>query len=62
MAAASVGVAQPQIMVPRVAMMSTACGSMPIVSSTTDVLEAAMRSSGGSGGPSLGLMRLRIKV
>ena len=59
MAAASVGVAQPQMMVPRVAMMRMAWGSMPIVSSTTISQRLPVRSSSGSGGPRLGLMRLR---
>src|SRR5262245_56154693 len=59
MAAASVGVAQPQMMVPSVAMMRMAWGSIPSVSSLTISQRLPWRSSSGSGGPSRGLMRLR---
>ena len=61
MAAASVGVAHPQMMVPRVAMMRMACGTIPSVSSMAICVRLPVRSSGGSGGPSFGLMRLRTR-
>ena len=61
MAAASVGVAQPQTMVPSVAMMRMACGTMPSVSSEAISLILPVRSSGGSGGPRRGLMRQRTR-
>ena len=61
MAAASVGVAQPQMIVPRVARMRMACGSMPSVSSLAISQMLPVRSSGGSGGPSLGLIRQRTR-
>ena len=61
MAAASVGVAHPQMMVPSVAMMRMACGTIPIVSSMAISLKLPVRSSGGSGGPRLGLMMLRTR-
>ena len=60
-AAASVGVAHPQMIVPRVAMMRMACGTIPSVSSMAISLKLPVRSSGGKGGPRLGLMMLRTR-
>ena len=61
MAAASVGVAQPQTIVPRVAMMRMACGTIPSVSSMAICMMLPVRSSAGRGGPSFGLMMLRTR-
>jgi hypothetical protein len=61
MAAASVGVAQPQMIVPSVARIRMACGTMPSVSSMAICSRLPVRSDFGSGGPRRGLMKQRTR-
>jgi hypothetical protein len=61
-AAASVGVAMPARIGPSVTTVRTTWGNIPSVSSTASVRNEAARASGGSGGPSRGLIRQRMSV
>ena len=62
MAAASVGVTTPARMVPRVATMSSASGTIPTKNSRTICTNESARSSLGTGGPSVGFRKLRVSV